>query len=84
LVANKSDRKERVKTTEGEAKAREHGVFFIETSAKGGGNVFNAFHKLSGLLIERNPEIVKAIKNGSIVSLDDQAGQKSSSCCIKL
>ena len=41
LVGNKTDlsEKRQVSTEEGEAKAKELGVMFIETSAKGGVNI---------------------------------------------
>ena len=61
LVGNKLDRHKRVSKEEGAAKAAEYGAMFIETSAKTGENVAACFSNLSGVLIERNPEVVKAI-----------------------
>ena len=49
LVANKTDLsdKRQVSSDEGEKKARDYGVMFIETSAKGGTNVKPLFRKLA-------------------------------------
>ena len=49
LVANKTDLsdKRQVSAEEGEKKARDYGVMFIETSAKGGTNVKSLFRKLA-------------------------------------
>jgi len=49
LVANKTDMQEKrqVSAEEGEKKAKEHGVMFIETSAKAGHNVKSLFRKLA-------------------------------------
>ena len=49
LVANKTDLsdKRQVSSDEGEKKARDYGVMFIETSAKGGTNVKSLFRKLA-------------------------------------
>ena len=49
LVGNKTDlsEKRQVKMEEGEAKAKELGVMFIETSAKDGSNVEQAFQGMA-------------------------------------
>ncbi len=53
LVGNKSDRQDRVVTTEeGQALADELGVPFIETSARSADNVEQAFTRMAGDLIE--------------------------------
>ncbi|KAL6867271.1 hypothetical protein ACP4OV_015295 [Aristida adscensionis] len=52
LVGNKTDLvdKRQVSTEEGEAKAQEHGIMFIETSAKAGFNIKPLFRKIASSL----------------------------------
>lgn len=52
LVGNKTDLadKRQVSTEEGEAKAKEEGLLFIETSARGGYNIKQLFKKLATAL----------------------------------
>jgi Ras-related protein Rab-6A len=52
LVGNKTDQadKRQVSVEEGEAKAKEHGIMFIETSAKVGFNVKALFRKIAAAL----------------------------------
>ncbi|KAL6649372.1 hypothetical protein ACP70R_013596 [Stipagrostis hirtigluma subsp. patula] len=52
LVGNKTDLvdKRQVSSDEGEAKAHEHGVMFIETSAKAGFNIKPLFRKIASSL----------------------------------
>lgn len=52
LVGNKTDQSEtrQVSIEEGEAKAKEHGIMFIETSAKAGFNVKALFRKIAAAL----------------------------------
>ncbi|GJQ09108.1 hypothetical protein GpartN1_g6616.t1 [Galdieria partita] len=52
LVGNKTDQAERrqVSTEEGEAKAKEYGIMFMETSAKAGFNVKALFRKIASAL----------------------------------
>ncbi|CDJ44852.1 RAB6 protein, putative, partial [Eimeria tenella] len=52
LVGNKTDLSDRrqVSPEEGEQKAREQGILFIETSAKAGHNVKTLFRKLAAAL----------------------------------
>jgi Ras-related protein Rab-6A len=52
LVGNKTDQSEKrqVSIEEGEAKAKEHGIMFIETSAKAGFNVKALFRKIAAAL----------------------------------
>jgi Ras-related protein Rab-6A len=49
LVGNKSDLEEKRQVTsqEGEAKAREYGIMFMETSAKQGSNIKTLFQKIA-------------------------------------
>mmetsp|Transcript_22444 Transcript_22444/g.76242 ORF Transcript_22444/g.76242 Transcript_22444/m.76242 type:complete len:212 (+) Transcript_22444:325-960(+) len=52
LVGNKTDLVDRrqVSVEEGDAKAREHGVLFVETSAKAGFNIKALFRKIASAL----------------------------------
>lgn len=52
LVGNKTDKTEarQVSTEEGEAKAKEHDIMFIETSAKAGFNIKALFRKIAAAL----------------------------------
>jgi small GTP-binding protein len=61
LVGNKTDREDDRIVTEGEAKetAKRHGLEYIETSAKSGDNVAEAFVRLGG-------GILRQIKTGKI------------------
>ncbi|XP_067949169.1 ras-related protein Rab6-like isoform X1 [Watersipora subatra] len=58
LVGNKTDLsdKRQISTEEGEKKAKELGVMFIETSAKAGYNVKQCFVRLSSALVAQDPE----------------------------
>lgn len=52
LVGNKTDKTDarQVSTEEGEAKAKEHDIMFIETSAKAGFNIKALFRKIAAAL----------------------------------
>ncbi|CAN8061528.1 unnamed protein product [Agarophyton chilense] len=52
LVGNKTDKTDsrQVSTEEGEAKAKEHDIMFIETSAKNGFNIKSLFRKIAAAL----------------------------------
>lgn len=76
LVANKTDLVDRraVSADEGEQKAKQHGVMFIETSAKAGFNVKALFRKLALALPgqelnNRQPAAVDVKLNSSSVTL---------------
>lgn len=80
LVGNKSDRQDRVVTTEeGQALADELGVPFIETSARSADNVEQAFTRMAGDLIEikaQEPE------DPSVnIGPGAGAGSKGGKCC---
>jgi len=64
LVGNKTDIQESRQVTfeEGDAKAREWGVMFIETSAKINFNIKALFHKMALALPSSSPE--QEIDNG--------------------
>eukprot|EP00871_Galdieria_phlegrea_P000827 jgi/Galph1/1745/GphlegSOOS_G408.1 len=69
LVGNKADQTERrqVSTEEGEAKAKENGVMFIETSAKVGFNIKTLFRKIAAAL--PGVESVPAPRNTQMVDI---------------
>ena len=88
LVGNKTDLDGReVSAAEGEAKAKEEGVMFIETSAKAGFNVKVLFRKIAAALPGMDaPSRTRADGNGEDlveVKLTGQAtpAARSSSCC---
>lgn len=71
LIGNKSDldgRRE-VKREEGEAFAREHGLVFMETSAKTAANVEEAFINTAKEIYEKIQEGVFDINNEVFISL---------------
>jgi Ras-related protein Rab-6A len=60
LVANKTDLadKRQVSTEEGEAKAKENDILFIETSAKAGFNIKSLFRKVASALPGMDSSVV--------------------------
>jgi len=74
LVGNKTDLAEERQVTveEGEARAKEHGLLFVETSAKAGMNVKSLFRQIATNLpgMEKNShaEVVDIISNKSEVN----------------
>jgi Ras-related protein Rab-6A len=83
LVGNKTDLDGReVSAAEGEAKAKEEGVMFIETSAKAGFNVKVLFRKIAAALPGMETPSTKADEDLVEVKLTGQAQQSAkSSCC---
>jgi len=85
LVGNKTDLDGReVSAAEGEAKAKEEGVMFIETSAKAGFNVKVLFRKIAAAL----PGLETPTSSGAAggedlveVKLTGAATESKSSCC---
>uniref|UniRef100_A0A8C6YK25 RAB2A, member RAS onco family n=1 Tax=Nothoprocta perdicaria TaxID=30464 RepID=A0A8C6YK25_NOTPE len=71
LIGNKSDLESRreVKKEEGEAFAREHGLIFMETSAKTASNVEEAFINTAKEIYEKIQEGVFDINNEVIFSV---------------
>ncbi|KAG0438639.1 GTP-binding protein YPT31/YPT8 [Dictyocoela muelleri] len=66
LVGNKSDLKERdVLTSQGEVKARENKLLFLETSALTGENVTKAFEELIKVIYEKNKLDEPALKQNA-------------------
>lgn len=88
LLGNKNDLEERREVTkeEGEAFAREHGMIFMETSAKTAANVEEAFistarevyHKIEEGIFDVNNE-ANGIKLGPQHSASDRGGSGMSS-----
>lgn len=98
LIGNKSDLDSRreVKKEEGEAFAREHGLVFMETSARTAANVEEAFINTAKEIYEKIQEGVFDINNEangikigqqhsptnpSLGSGNNPGGQSSSGCC---
>lgn len=98
LIGNKSDLDSRreVKKEEGEAFAREHGLVFMETSARTAANVEEAFINTAKEIYDKIQEGVFDINNEangikigqqhsptnpSLVGSNAPGGQSSSGCC---
>ncbi|WIA31277.1 hypothetical protein OEZ86_002179 [Tetradesmus obliquus] len=89
LVGNKTDLvdKRQVSLEEGDAKARELSVNFIETSAKAGFNIKALFRKIAAALpgmesaaAAKQEELVNVQLTPATVSLSAPAAQQASSC----
>lgn len=83
LVGNKTDLDGReVSAEEGEAKAKEEGVMFIETSAKAGFNVKVLFRKIASALPGMETPNAKSGGEDMVeVKLTGQAAGAKSTCC---
>lgn len=98
LIGNKSDLDSRreVKKEEGEAFAREHGLVFMETSARTAANVEEAFINTAKEIYDKIQEGVFDINNEangikigqqhsqtnpSVGGMSPAGGQSSSGCC---
>lgn len=83
LVGNKTDLDGReVSAEEGEAKAKEEGVMFIETSAKAGFNVKVLFRKIASALPGMEMPNAKSGGEDMVeVKLTGQAASAKSTCC---
>lgn len=88
LVGNKTDQtdKRQVSVEEGEAKAKEHDIMFIETSAKAGFNVKALFRKIAAALpgmensaMARETDLIDVTLSPHSGG-DDAARPQSSSC----
>mmetsp|Transcript_14478 Transcript_14478/g.29596 ORF Transcript_14478/g.29596 Transcript_14478/m.29596 type:complete len:212 (+) Transcript_14478:213-848(+) len=86
LVGNKTDmtEKRQVSVEEGEAKAKEHDIMFIETSAKAGFNVKALFRKIAAAL--PGMENSNMVRDTDIIPVElnpatNQPGGASSSTC---
>ncbi|KAA8497760.1 Ras-related protein RABH1d [Porphyridium purpureum] len=89
LVGNKTDQTEKrqVSVEEGDAKAKEHDIMFIETSAKAGFNVKALFRKIAAALpgmensaMARDTDLIDVKLNAS-ASTNPTASQESSCGC---
>jgi len=82
LVGNKTDLDGReVSAAEGEAKAKEEGVMFIETSAKAGFNVKVLFRKIAAALPGMETPTRRAGEELVEVKLAGQPAPAKSTCC---
>lgn len=81
LIGNKTDLERKVSYQDAENFAKRHGLVYIETSAKTGGNVADAFSRLAS-------EIHGEVKRGKIIppvkvedQLEDFGKQPQKGCC---
>ena len=88
LIGNKSDLEHRraVSSKEGEAFASEHGLIFMETSAKTAQNVENAFLKTAEIIYNKikSGEYPSGEGNGvklGVRETGQAAGKQSGGCC---
>ena len=92
LIGNKNDLEEsrQVKKEEGEMKAKEYGIAFLETSALNGNNIEIAFKTLVDEVYNqchREFESVADVEilKGETININEQKPEeKKSKCCIKL
>lgn len=82
LVGNKTDLKRQVPIEEGEAKAQEYGVMFIETSAREGFNIKALFRKIAAALPGMDEATAAKQEDLVDVNLNTAGGgtAKSSTC----
>uniref|UniRef100_A0A7S3UDU3 Uncharacterized protein n=1 Tax=Picocystis salinarum TaxID=88271 RepID=A0A7S3UDU3_9CHLO len=82
LVGNKTDLKRQVSIEEGEAKAQEYGVMFIETSAREGFNIKALFRKIAAALPGMDEATAAKQEDLVDVNLNTAGGgsTKASSC----
>eukprot|EP00823_Brevimastigomonas_motovehiculus_P000360 TRINITY_DN10447_c0_g1_i1.p1 TRINITY_DN10447_c0_g1~~TRINITY_DN10447_c0_g1_i1.p1 ORF type:complete len:255 (+),score=52.01 TRINITY_DN10447_c0_g1_i1:91-855(+) len=81
LVGNKTDLqdKRQVSTSEGEAKAKDAGVLYIETSAKAGFNVKALFKRLALALPGAQESTAQPQESMATINLSDSSSQSSAS-----
>lgn len=89
LVGNKTDRDDReIPTSIGEEFAKQHDMYFLETSAKEADNVERLFYEIAAELIDqaRSKEIVTTNKNSNDSIGLGNIGSKAyqSNCCSSL
>jgi GTPase SAR1 family protein len=83
LVGNKSDlSRDRVISREvGEAFARRHGMMFVETSAKLGENVEDAFLLPVLSFLKEHAEMLKEMEETAFLETDAGGENQTSGCC---
>lgn len=85
---NKTDRDDReIPIAVGEQFAKQHGMYFLETSAKEADNVERLFYEIAAELIEqaRSKEVPRSDTNSGISNLGTKSNYLSSSnCCSNL
>ncbi|KAB7505261.1 Ras-related protein Rab-10 [Armadillidium nasatum] len=82
ILGNKCDMEDKrvVPKGKGEAIAREHGIRFLETSAKANINIEQAFLELAEAILNKTPERAKPERYGS-VKIDTEKQSGSRQCC---
>ena len=90
LIGNKNDLEEfrEVKKEEGEKKAKEYGLAFLETSALSGNNIEKAFKKLIEEVYKKYHREFETSANVSImpgkpINLEETKEKKTVKCCDK-
>jgi Ras-related protein Rab-10 len=80
LIGNKCDMDDKrcITRARGESLAREHGIPFLETSAKNNINVEKAFFEMARLILKKTPEKLDERTSGLNPSLP--SGNKQSNC----
>lgn len=80
LIGNKCDMEDKrcITRTRGDALAREHGIPFLETSAKSNINVEKAFFEMARLVLKKTPEKVDEKTTG--LNPGVSPGNKPSNC----
>lgn len=82
ILGNKCDMEDKrmVSKERGEAIAREHGIPFLETSAKDGINIEKAFLDLAQAILNKTPYRDMSTNNPK-VDVSQSSGHSSRSCC---
>lgn len=80
LIGNKCDMDDKrcISRARGEALAREHGIPFLETSAKNNVNVEKAFFEMARLILKKTPDKTDEKTTGLNPNL--QSGNRTSTC----
>ena len=80
LIGNKCDMEDKrcITRTRGDALAREHGIPFLETSAKNNVNIEKAFFEMARLILKKTP--VNSSEGPSGITPGLPQGNKQSNC----
>ncbi|CAF1244557.1 unnamed protein product [Adineta ricciae] len=80
LIGNKCDMEDKrcITRTRGDALAREHGIPFLETSAKNNVNIEKAFFEMARLILKKTP--VNSSEGPSGITPGPPQGNKQSNC----